>query len=123
MIRILELISLLGEATSDEIKKFSSSVSYAEKNDNFYEKRVLHNINVNFRNFIHITCSVCKNKKGLCCGDILVSFDKNGAPVFISVADANCIFATLVDKSECLCEISNRDICAEISTFKNKRGI
>ncbi len=31
MIRILELISLLGEATSDEIKKFSSSVSYAEK--------------------------------------------------------------------------------------------
>ena len=31
MIRILELISLLGEASSDEIKKFSSSVSYAEK--------------------------------------------------------------------------------------------
>lgn len=31
MIRILELISLLGEVTSDEIKKFSSSISYAEK--------------------------------------------------------------------------------------------
>ncbi len=31
MIRILELIALLGEATSDEIKRFSSSPSYAEK--------------------------------------------------------------------------------------------
>lgn len=31
MIRILELIALLGEATSDEIKKFSNSPSYAEK--------------------------------------------------------------------------------------------
>ncbi len=31
MIRILELIALLGEATSGEIKKFSNSPSYAEK--------------------------------------------------------------------------------------------
>lgn len=31
MIRTLELIALLGEATSDEIKKFSNSPSYAEK--------------------------------------------------------------------------------------------
>jgi len=31
MIRILELISLLGEATSDEIKRFSNSSMYAEK--------------------------------------------------------------------------------------------
>lgn len=31
MIRILELIALIGEATSDEIKMFSNSPSYAEK--------------------------------------------------------------------------------------------
>lgn len=31
MIRILELIALLGEATSEEIKRFSKSPSYAEK--------------------------------------------------------------------------------------------
>lgn len=69
--------------------------------------KFINNINGNFRNCLYITCSVCKNKKDFCNGDMLVSFDEAGAPVFISVTDANYIFATLIDKSECLGEISN----------------
>ena len=69
--------------------------------------KFLTNIGENWRNCIYITCSVCKHKKDFCCGDILVSFDEDGIPVFVSVSDANYIFATIIDKSECLCEISN----------------
>ena len=43
---------------------------------------------------------------------MLVSFDAEGKPTFVAVTDANFIFATIIDKSECLCEMSNgRFIC------------
>lgn len=69
--------------------------------------KFLTNIGENWRNCIYITCSVCKHKKDFCCSDMLVSFDKDGIPVFISVSDASYIFATMIDKSECLGEMSN----------------
>ena len=69
--------------------------------------KFISNINGNWRNSIYITCSVCKHKKESCCDDILASFDADGNPTFIAVTDANFIFATIIDKSECLCEISN----------------
>ena len=69
--------------------------------------KFISNINGNWRNCIYITCSVCKYEKKSCCDDLLVSFDADGIPVFITVADANYIFSTIVDKSECLLEISN----------------
>lgn len=69
--------------------------------------KFISNINENWRNSIYITCSVCKYKKENCCDDILLSFDADGNPTFIAVSDANYIFSTIIDKSECLCEISN----------------
>lgn len=69
--------------------------------------KFISNVNGNWRNSIYITCSVCKFEKQECCDDLLVSFDSDGIPTFIAVTDANFIFATIVDKSECLVEISN----------------
>ena len=69
--------------------------------------KFISNINGNWRNSIYITCSACKNEKQYCCDDVLVSFDADGKPTFIAVTDANFIFATIIDKSECLCEMSN----------------
>ena len=38
---------------------------------------------------------------------MLVSFDENGKPTVVSVVDINHIFSIIVDKSECLLEMSN----------------
>ena len=38
---------------------------------------------------------------------MLASFDSDGNPALITVKDANFIFATVIDKSECLAEMSN----------------
>ena len=74
--------------------------------------KFISNINGNWRNSIYVTCSVCKSEKQSCCDDMLVSFDTDGIPTVIAVTDANFIFATVIDKSECLCEMSNgRFIC------------
>lgn len=67
----------------------------------------LRNINGNWRNSMYVTCTVCKFQKADCCGDMLVSFGADGAPAMIMAADANFIFGTIIDKTECLCEISN----------------
>lgn len=69
--------------------------------------KFIENVNGNWRNSIYITCSVCRFEKQEFCDDILVSFDEDGNPTFISVKDANYIFAAIIDKSECLSEISN----------------
>lgn len=69
--------------------------------------KFISNISENWRNSIYITCSVCRYKKENCCDDLLLSFDADGNPTFIAVTDANYIFSTIIDKSECLCEISN----------------
>ena len=69
--------------------------------------KFISNINGNWRNCIYITCSVCKFNKQSCCDDMLMSFDADGKPVFITVRDANCIFSTIIDKSECLFEMSS----------------
>lgn len=61
----------------------------------------------NRRNCIYITCSVCKHNRLPCCEDILVNFNENGNPAFMMVSDANHIFSTIIDKSECICEMSN----------------
>lgn len=65
------------------------------------------NINGNWRNSIYITCSVCHYAREECCDDLLISFDAEGIPAVILAKDANFIFGTIVDKSECLCEMSN----------------
>lgn len=67
----------------------------------------IRNVGGNWRNSIYVTCSVCKNKKQSCCDDLLVSFDSWGIPAFITVSDANQIFKTIIDKSECILEMSN----------------
>lgn len=69
--------------------------------------KFISNIHSNWRNSIYITCSACKSERQCCCDDVLVSFDADGKPSFMTVTDANFIFATIIDKSECLCEISN----------------
>lgn len=69
--------------------------------------KFISNVNGNWRNSIYITCNVCKFEKQSCCDDLLLSFDRGGIPSFIAVTDANYIFATIIDKSECLAEIGN----------------
>lgn len=69
--------------------------------------RYINNVGDNWRNGIYISCTVCRYEKEEYCDDILVSFDENGQPTFIPVKDANCIFGSIMDKSEFLCEISN----------------
>jgi len=96
--------------------------------DKFYSNYInigkfICNINGNWRNSIYITCSVCKHKKELCCDDILVSFDKDANPAFIAVTDANFIFETIIDKSECLCEISNTKFKCLFESFIKNRTI
>lgn len=75
------------------------------------------NINGNWRNSVYITCSVCTYEKKECCGDLLVSFDSDGNPVLITINDANYIFATVADKSECLCEMSNAKFICIFDNF------
>lgn len=83
--------------------------------------KFISNISGNWRNSIYITCSACKNEKQPCCDDVLVSFDTEGTPTFITVKDANFIFATIIDKSECLCEMSNgRFVCLFEGLIKRK---
>ena len=82
--------------------------------------KFISNINGNWRNSIYITCSVCKHKKESCCEDILVSFDEDGKPTVIAVTDANLIFATIIDKSECLAEISNAKFKCLFENFIKK---
>lgn len=69
--------------------------------------KFISNVNGNWRNSVYITCSVCDLEKQSCCDDLLLSFDGDGIPSFITVTDANYIFATIIDKSECLVEMSN----------------
>ena len=69
--------------------------------------RFINNVHGNWRNSMYVTCSVCKYKQEACCNDLLVSFDKEGKPLLITVTDANYIFGTIIDKSECLLELSN----------------
>ena len=82
--------------------------------------KFISNINSNWRNSIYITCRICKHKKESCCDDILASFDADGNPTFIAVTDANFIFATIIDKSECLCEISNAKFKCLFESFIKK---
>ena len=83
--------------------------------------KFISNINGNWRNSIYITCSICKNDKQSCCDDFLVSFDSEGKATLIAVTDANFIFGTIVDKSECLCEMSNgRFMCLFESMIKKE---
>lgn len=74
---------------------------------NGYLSKFIENINGNWRNSVYITCSVCRFQKESDCGDMLASFDEDGIPTIIMAADANFLFDTIVDKSDCLCEISN----------------
>lgn len=67
----------------------------------------LRNINGNWRNSMYVACTVCKYQKENCCSDLLVSFGADGVPAVIMVTDANFLFGTIIDKTECLCEISN----------------
>ena len=58
--------------------------------------KFISNINGNWRNSIYTSCRVCKYEKKNCCDDILVSFDADGMPTFMTVTDANYIFALTV---------------------------
>ena len=50
----------------------------------------------------------------------MVSFDSDGTPAFIAVTDANFVFRTVIDKSECLCEISNAKFKCLFENFVKK---
>lgn len=82
--------------------------------------KFISNANGDWRNSLYITCSVCRYKKELCCDDILVSFDADGTPTFIAVGDANYIFGTIIDKSECVCELSNVKLKCLMDRFLTK---
>lgn len=84
--------------------------------------KFISNIGDNWRNCIYVTCSVCKHDKQECCDDLLVSFDETGIPTIIMVQDANVIFGIIVDKSECLAEISNVKFIALFYKYFNKRA-
>lgn len=68
--------------------------------------KFISNVNGNWRNCVYVTCSSCNLEKQSCCDDLLLSFDSDGVPSFITATDANFIFATIIDKSECLFEMS-----------------
>jgi len=79
--------------------------------------KFVNNIKENYRNCVYITCSVCQHKREECCGDLLVSFDSNGIPTFITASDARYLFRTVIDKSECIAEISNVRFMVLFSNF------
>ena len=66
------------------------------------------NVRGNWRNSVYISCRTCKYDKQKCCEDILLSFDQDGVAAFIAVTDVNSIYSTIIDKTECLSEWSNR---------------
>lgn len=61
----------------------------------------------NWRNSLYIDCSGCKYEKEPSCGDFLFVPASTGQPVLLPVHDAELIFSLIVDKSECLCRMSN----------------
>ena len=65
------------------------------------------NIRGNYRNSIYVTCSACRYNKEKECGNFLVSFNKEGVPSCIAVKDADYIFKTITDKSECLSDMND----------------
>ena len=73
----------------------------------FNVEKFLNNVGENWRNSIYVSCKVCKYGRESCGEDFLVSFDADGRPTFMLVPDANYIFSVLIDKSECIEEISN----------------
>lgn len=80
-------------------------------------EKFIQSINGNWRNSIYITCKVCRYKNEDCCDDILISFDENGQPIFITVKDANIAFDTIIDKSECITEMSNAKLMCILEQY------
>ncbi len=56
---------------------------------------------------MYISCNLCRYKKEECCEDVLVSFDEDGFPAIITAKDADIIFGTIIDKSECVDEMNS----------------
>ena len=81
-------------------------------------------IQKNWRNSVYITCSVCRYRKEKNCDDLLMTFDFSGKPIFITVHDANILFNTIIDKSECAAEISNvKTLCFMNSFIKENTSV
>ena len=80
-------------------------------------EKFIQSVNGNWRNSIYITCKVCRYKNEDCCDDILISFDENGQPILITVKDANIAFDTIIDKSECIVEMSNAKLMLILEQF------
>lgn len=60
----------------------------------------------NWRNSVYIECRACKQER--CdCRDLLYAPDDDGSPLLLPVRDAEILFGRLIDKSECLIEMSN----------------
>ena len=72
--------------------------------------KFISNVNGDWRKSIYVTCTVCRHDRENCTGDILISFDSEGRPAVIKTEDANEIFSTIIDKSECLVEISSAKV-------------
>ncbi len=85
--------------------------------------RFINNVNGEWRNSIYVSCSICKYAKDVCCNDLLVSFDADGTPAMISAADANYIFGTIIDKSECVCEMSNAKFKSLFEKYFDKHTV
>ena len=85
--------------------------------------RFIANVGNDWRNSMYITCSVCKFRKEECCDDLLVSFSHNGYPTLITAKDAGKVYGLIIDKSECMAEISNMKFLELYKNYiRNKAG-
>jgi len=84
--------------------------------------RFMNNVNGDWRKSVYVTCSSCKREHTNECEDLLVSFDSDGKPVAIMVCDANYIFKTIIDKSECLVEMSNVRFSCLFDNYFDKKN-
>lgn len=61
----------------------------------------LHAVQGNWRNAIYIECSYCRYISGICSG-YLLSADKDGAPILISISLFERLTGEIIDKTECI---------------------
>jgi len=61
----------------------------------------------NWRNAAYVECKVCEHDKSNGCENFLFAVNSSGTPVFLPEKDAETIFGQIIDRSECIIEISN----------------
>lgn len=62
---------------------------------------------------LYISCGNCPRAANPRCRDFLCVFDEHAVPIFIPVQDAELLWHTAIDKSDCLAEM-HRDVFVEL---------